>query len=150
MRKKFLCIVLFIMTISLGGYVAAEETGKINSNPAGNPIDQLTGKIWQDSIASNKEAILFGIDLGVAANYFADQKAMEKHGKKSKNKAISQLSWFDRCWIKAFTNISRKEAVTMVDNWYAAHPDQLDRPVMSVLWYEVVVPAVDKTNEMIK
>lgn len=145
MKIKMLGIVLFFLTIFLAGYVNAEDTGKIIANPSGNPIDQLTGKIWQESLESNKESILFGIDLGVTANYFADQKANAQKGKKSKN--ISQLSWFDRCWMKAFTNISRKEAVKMVDEWYAAHPDQLDRPVLSILWHEVVVPTIDKTNE---
>lgn len=150
MRIKFLGILLFLLTLSITGYVHAEDAGKIIANPYGNPIDQLTGKIWQESLESNKEAILFGIDLGVTANYFADQKSKAKQGKKSANKNMSQLSWFDRCWMKAFTNISRKEAVKMVDEWYAAHPDQLDRPVLAVLWHEVVVPTIDKANETTK
>ncbi len=32
----------------------------------------------------------------------------------------------------------------MVDDWYAAHPDQLDRPVLGVLWNEVVTPLLNK------
>lgn len=140
-----LAIILIMASLGLGQTKAAEtDSSKIIANPAGNPIDQLTGKIWQDSIDSNKEAILFGIDLGVATNYFAAQKIRELKEEKARKKMQAELSWFDRCWIKAFTNISRKEAVKKVDDWYAAHPDQLDRPVMSVLWHEVVIPELEK------
>lgn len=120
------------------------EAEKTIANPAGNPIDQLTGKIWQASTEANKESILFGIDLGVAANYFAAQKAKQSAVKKGKKQPPHFLSYFDKCWMLAFADVSRKEAVKMVDDWYAAHPDQLDRPVLGVLWNEVVTPLLNK------
>jgi hypothetical protein len=33
-----------------------------------------------------------------------------------------------------------------VDKWYAAHPDQLQRPVIETIWFEMVVPGL-KTNK---
>ena len=128
----------------LYGFCRFWGSGRRNPGGKGNPIDQLTGKVWQESKESNKQAILFGIDLGVAANYFAEQKARENFAKKSKKQPPRFLSHFDRCWMEAFRDVSRKDAVKMVDDWYAAHPDQLDRPVLGVLWNEVVTPLLNK------
>lgn len=146
MKKSILSlgIAIFMVFAAFGVQAAETHAEKVIANPAGNPIDQLTGKIWLESKQSNKESILFGIDLGVAANYFAAQKAREAFSKKSKKQPPHFFSYFDRCWMEAFKDVSRKEAVKMVDDWYAAHPDQLDRPVLGVLWYEVVTPLLNK------
>lgn len=137
-------IAIFMVFAAFGVQAAETRAEKVIANPAGNPIDQLTGKVWQESKESNKQAILFGIDLGVAANYFAEQKARENFAKKGKKQPPRFLSHFDRCWMEAFRDVSRKDAVKMVDDWYAAHPDQLDRPVLGVLWNEVVTPLLNK------
>ena len=146
MKKSILSlgIAIFMVFAAFGVQAAETRAEKVIANPAGNPIDQLTGKVWQESKESNKQAILFGIDLGVAANYFAEQKARENFAKKSKKQPPRFLSHFDRCWMEAFRDVSRKDAVKMVDDWYAAHPDQLDRPVLGVLWNEVVTPLLNK------
>lgn len=31
-----------------------------------------------------------------------------------------------------------------LDRWYAAHPDQLQRPIVETLWFEMVVPGLSK------
>jgi hypothetical protein len=31
-----------------------------------------------------------------------------------------------------------------LDRWYAAHPDQLQRPVIETIWFEMVVPGLQK------
>lgn len=143
MKKSFVSLFMAVFMVLAACGVQANEV-KTYTNPAGNPIDQLTGRIWEQSTEANKESILFGIDLGVAANYFASQKAQEKAVNKGKNRPLHTLSYFDRCWMNAFTDVSRKEAVKMVDDWYKAHPDQLDRPVLGVLWNEVVTPLLNK------
>ena len=42
--------------------------------------------------------------------------------------------------MKAFKGVNRAEVAKMVDAWFAANPQQLDRPVMSVIWYEIAEP----------
>jgi hypothetical protein len=32
-----------------------------------------------------------------------------------------------------------------LDRWYAAHLDQLQRPVIETIWFEIVVPGLQKT-----
>jgi hypothetical protein len=31
-----------------------------------------------------------------------------------------------------------------LDTWYAAHPDKVQRPVLEVIWFEMVVPGLKK------
>ena len=33
-----------------------------------------------------------------------------------------------------------------LDNWYAAHPDRLQRPVIETIWFELVVPGLQKAQ----
>ena len=33
-----------------------------------------------------------------------------------------------------------------LDNWYAANPDRLQRPVIETIWFELVVPGLQKSN----
>ena len=45
--------------------------------------------------------------------------------------------------MKAFKGVSRTEVIKMVDAWYAANPQRLDRPVMNVIWREIIEPRLD-------
>ena len=53
------------------------------------------------------------------------------------------LSPFEKGWMKAFKGVSRADVVKMVDTWYAANPQSLDRPVMNVIWREIIEPRLD-------
>ena len=33
-----------------------------------------------------------------------------------------------------------------LNKWYAAHPDQLQRPVIETIWFEMVVPGLRKPS----
>ena len=45
--------------------------------------------------------------------------------------------------MKAFKGVNRAEVAKMVDAWYTANPQQLDRPVMSVIWREIIEPRLN-------
>lgn len=108
-------------------------------NPAGNPVDQFTGEIWVNTTESDKAAYLFGIDSAVTVEYFVNSK-MTASAAKAGKKPVYTLSPFEKGWMEAFSNVSRSDIIKMVDEWYAAHPKDLQRPVMSVIWYEVITP----------
>lgn len=118
---------------------AADATGAGDKyiNPAGNPVDQLTGEYWMKSSPEIKEAFLFGIDNAITVNaIIARRQADQKNG--------YRLSKFDEDWMKAFRNTTRKEVVKELDAWYAAHPQDEKRSVLSVIWHEMIVPRVGK------
>ena len=108
-------------------------------NAAGNPVDQFTGEIWVNTSESDKKAYLFGIDSAVTVEYFVNAKLAEQAAKSGK-KPVYTLSPFEKGWMEAFANVSRADAIKMIDEWYAAHHNDLQRPVMSVIWYELIAP----------
>lgn len=118
---------------------ANESAANPTGNPAGNPVDQFTGEIWVNSPASDKLAYLFGIDSAVAVEYFINSELTAKAAKAGK-KPVYTLSPFEKGWMKAFANMSRSDISKLVDEWYANNPKELQRPVLNVMWYELIAP----------
>lgn len=127
---------------------AAEEISSdaaVKAEKAVDPVEQFTGKYWMDSSDTNKEAYLFGIESAIAVNCQIDRILAERAAKNHK-KAPSVLSRFDKGWMQAFENTTRKEIVARVNKWYADHPADLSRPVLSVIWYELIAPNLDTSK----
>lgn len=116
-----------------------------------NPVDQLTGKVWMESDREIKKAVLFGVDAAVAiehaiakkivatdAEMTAEKVKMEQNIEKAE--AIDYLSPFEQGWAMAFKDMSRDAIVETVDTWYTDNPDQIDRPVFNVIWFEIIEP----------
>ena len=81
------------------------------------------------SSQNEKLAFLYG-----ASNIIAiEQLIAQKQGTKA--------SPFVTAWITAFGDTNWTDIQKKVDAWYAAHPDQANREVFDVLWYEFMVPA---------
>lgn len=138
MKKLALSLGLFMLLACPLAASAAESASDVKSGPAGNPVELLTGKIWQESSPETKQAWLFGVDSAVAVEHAVIER-MRENAKNKKN-AI-QPSPFVMNWMKAFgSNDTRADIVRQINEWYSAHPDQLDRPVMDVIWYEIIVP----------
>lgn len=138
MKKLFFC---FLLLTALAITVNAAQTESASEK---NPVEQLTGKVWQSSTPENKRAVIFGIDTAVAIEKAINEKAKEKiKNPKDVKKMPHTLSVFEKSWMEAFKNMTRDEIVKAVDDWYTANPDSAERPVMDVIWYEIIVPKVN-------
>ena len=99
--------------------------------PEGAPI---TGKQWSESDANLKKAYLssgwpiFFSGTGVPAAHMRPPDAQ------------SLIPGFAR-GLQAQTLDSVRESL---DNWYAANPAKMDRPVVETLWFEIVVPGTKR------
>lgn len=129
----------FVAGISQADQQATEAT----SDKVGSPVEQFTGKYWVDTPETAKEAYLFGIESALEVQYYISKKMSADNSTRSKKASVFTLSPFGQGWMKALAGVPRKEIVAQVDKWYADHPQQLDRPVMNVLWYEVIKPRLD-------
>lgn len=154
--KKFFLFAVLVLGLCVGGTVqaadkqmAATDTamGEIKKNPDGNNILQFTGNYWLKSSPENQEAYLFGLESAITVEVLEYDRQLKDAGTK-KRKAIRPLSTFVKGWSEAFVNTSRKEIADAVTSWYNAHPESLDRPVLGVLWYDIIEPrlAKDKTR----
>ncbi len=137
MKNFFLGLVLCCACILVCTPASAVEKSHVGA--PSNPVDQFTGVLWQHSTEAEKLAFLFGVESAITIEHFVNAEITQQAVKEGK-KPVYTLSPFEKGWMQAFKDVHRKELARQVDAWYAAHPDQLKRPVMAVIWYEVIVP----------
>jgi hypothetical protein len=98
-------------------------------------IPLVTGEHWTKSSAEMKKAYLVGI-----ANIVLVELAYE-----GANPAPDGQSMLPRMGkgLKGQTLDTVRDAL---DRWYAAHPEQMQRPVIETIWFEMVVPGLRKAG----
>jgi len=91
----------------------------------------VDGKLWQESVNSDKMSYLIG-----ASNFISLEHAYQLNGANPPTNKQSSIPDF-------YTNIedvTLDKAIATIDDWYAAHPDKLDKPVLAVIWETLVEP----------
>ncbi len=95
----------------------------------------VTGEHWTKSSEQVKKAYLVGI-----ANVLQVETAYE--GANPPPDAQSIVPRFAKGLRGGgYTLDSVREGV---DKWYAANPDKIQRPVIEIIWFEMVVPSLQK------
>ena len=117
-------LILFAASI-----VLAVATGSARAQE----IPLVTGEHWTKSTAEMKKAYLIGI-----ANIVLVEVAYE--GGNPASDAQSMLPRMVK-GLKGHTLDSVRDAL---DKWYAAHPDRMQRPVIETIWFEMVVPGLNR------
>jgi hypothetical protein len=98
-------------------------------------VPLITGEHWTKSSEEMKKAYLVGI-----ANVVQVEVAYQ--GATPPPDTQSVLPRMVK-GLKGHTLDSVREAL---NSWYAAHPDRLQRPVIETIWFELVVPGLQKTK----
>ena len=100
-------------------------------NARAEEVPLVTGVHWTRSSEEMKKAYLVGI-----ANIVLLEMTYE-----GANQASDAQSMLPRMvkGLKGHTLDTVREAL---NKWYAAHPDQLQRPVIETIWFEMVVPGL--------
>ena len=136
--KKIIAALALALTLAAGAVPAS--AAEAAAKPA-NPVDQFTGNVWMQTSRDNKAAFLFGIETAITVEYFVNSKAAEKAAKEGKAPS-STLSRFEKGWMTAMKDCSRDQMIEKIDAWYAANPDKQDIPVMNVIWFSLIKPAL--------
>jgi len=105
------------------------------SNARAEEIPLVTGQHWTKASAEEKKAYLIGIAnvLQVESAYHSDNPPSDAH---------SVVPRMGR-GLKGQTIDSARETL---DRWYAGHPDRIGRPVIETIWFELVVPGLQKNK----
>ncbi len=98
-------------------------------------VPLITGEHWTKSSEQVKKVYLIGI-----ANVIQVETAY--HAATPPSDGQSFVPRFAR-GLKGQTLDSVREGL---DRWYAANPDRLQRPVIETIWFEMVVPGLQKTR----
>ena len=116
-------LMLFVASI-----VLAVATGVARAQE----IPLVTGEHWTRSSAEMKKAYLIGV-----ANIAVIEMAYGAAPAPDTQSILPRMAK----GLKGQTLDSVRDAL---DRWYAAHPDQIRRPVVETIWFELVVPGLRK------
>ena len=97
MKKSVLSLGLVLALVLACAPVRAAET-TASAVPHNNPVEQLTGAVWQKTTETDKAAFLLGVESAITVEYFVNGKIMEKAAKTGK-KPTSTLSPFEKGWM---------------------------------------------------
>jgi hypothetical protein len=96
----------------------------------------VTGKHWVDSTEREKKAFLIGMGTIIEI----EQEVQ------SKNPTSEKARSFIPTFVAGLSQYSITDVMNELDNWYQANPDKLDRPVIEVIWSELVMPNVESST----
>ncbi len=96
-------------------------------------IPVITGEHWTTSSEEMKKAYLVGI-----ANFLQIETAYQ-----AENPPTDAQSIVPRL-VKGLQGQTLDSVREGLNRWYAANPDQLRRPVIETVWFEMAVPGLQK------
>lgn len=98
-------------------------------------VPVVTGEHWTKSSEEQKKAYLIGIAnlLQVETAYFGA------------NPPTDAQSFVPR-FAKGLQGETLDSVKLGLDKWYAANPDRLQRPVLETIWFQMVVPGLQKNK----
>ena len=116
-------------------FVACMTLAVVAGVARADEVPLINGEHWTKSTEQLKKVYLIGIAnvIQVETAYF---------GATPPSDAQSFVPRFAK-GLKGQTLDSVREAL---DRWYAANPNRLQRPIIETIWFEVVVPGLQKTS----
>jgi hypothetical protein len=97
---------------------------------AGDDLEIVTGEHWTDSSMEQRRAYLFGV-----GNMLEIEQAMAGDTYQSmRGRSVVPVL------LEGLSGVSISDIVVQLDKFYADHPDQLNRPVIEVLYLEMALP----------
>ncbi|UFS69221.1 hypothetical protein LPW11_15105 [Geomonas sp. RF6] len=125
-------VLMLALCASLTGFtttVSADENadGMVRDRAMEMPV--LTGQLWQKMSSDSKTAFIWGIGHVVTV----EKHVVQKHPELKRSDFTEKLS-------EGLTGVPMDSIVQGIDNYYRNHPQNLDTPVMKVIWREMVKP----------
>lgn len=123
---------LRVGTLALAACVSLATASSI---ARADEVPIITGEQWVQSTEQLKKVYLVGI-----ANAYQVERAY--YGEKPPSDEQSLIPRFSR-GLKGHTLDSVREGL---NQWYAANPDRVKRPVIETIWFEMVLPGLQQNR----
>ena len=124
MRKGRNALMTSLMCISIG--IAAWSTHAVADD-----VPLVDGNIWAKSSHVEKTSYIVGI-----SNFISLEYAYQSKAKTPPTRDQSSVPDF----FNKTDNVTLDEAIGTVDQWFKSHPDEMDKPVLDVIWTQLVEP----------
>ena len=116
-------------------FVTCMTLAALSSGARAQEVPLVTGEHWTKSSEEAKKAYLVGI-ANIAHVELAYGAA---------NPGSDAQSVIPRM-VKGLKGQTLDTVRESLNKWYAAHPEQMQRPVVETIWFEMVVPTLQKTK----
>jgi hypothetical protein len=105
------------------------------SGARADEVPVVTGEHWTKSSSEMKKAYLIGIAnmLQVETAYFGATPP-------------SDAQSFVPRMVRGLRAQTLDTVRDTIDRWYATNPGRLQRPVLEIIWFEIVTPGLQKSN----
>jgi len=126
------CLLMLVFLASFAGFgttAFGEGMTPVDGSKTLAEMPVLTGKLWQQMSQDAKTAFVWGIGHVVTIQ----KHVMERHPELKRSDFTEKLS-------EGLTGVPMERIVGTVDAYYRDHADQLETPVMRVIWRQMVKP----------
>jgi len=103
-----------------------------SSQARADEVPLVTGEHWTRSSEQVKKSYLIGV-----ANVIQIESAYHAGNAPPDSQSIIPRT------VRGLKGQSLDSVRSALDNWYATHPDRLQRPVIETLWFEMIVPGLN-------
>ena len=127
---RFCCLLSLCISLAGAGtiYAAAEKTpGDLSKELQEMPV--LTGEEWQTLQPDTKLAFIWGIGHVVTI----EEHVIQRHPELKKEGFVAKLA-------EGLRGVPMNTIIQEIDAYYQKNPDDLDLPVMRVIWTQLVKP----------
>lgn len=118
----------------LAGWLALALLLAVPALGQAREVPLVTGEHWVKSTAQERKAFLVG-----AATIMELEQEVQGTPPPPPNKSLVDV------WCRGLSHFTFDQMAKAIDDWYAAHPDRLSRPVVEVMWYELAKPNAGKS-----
>lgn len=125
------CCMLALLAGLAGGSVAlaVEEAMPLETEKELKEMPVLTGEQWQTLQPDTKIAFIWGIGHVVTI----EENVLQRHPELVRNDFVSKLA-------EGLRGVPMNAIIEETDAYYLRNPDDLDLPVMRVIWSQIVKP----------
>jgi hypothetical protein len=116
-------------------FAACMTLAALSASARADEVPLVTGEHWTKSSDEMKKAYLIGI-----ANVAQVETAFSAASAPSDAQSIIPRM------VKGLKGETLDTVREGLNRWYAAHPDKLQRPVIETIWFEMVVPGLQKAK----
>ena len=121
----------FIRSCALGAVMALLAFGNTHGEEIADDPDApiATGEHWTTAQPNSKLSYVLGI-----VNFLEIEQALQNDRPPADDESLVPVM------IRGLSGMSLNQIKEALDLWYAEHPDQLQRPVLETIWFELAKP----------
>jgi hypothetical protein len=102
------------------------------SAPAWAELPMVTGEHWTTATEREKKAFLLGMGTIIEV-----EQEIQGENPPADDKTFIQTL------VRGLSKFTITTAMEAIDTWYSSNADQLKRPVIEVIWFELTLPNVN-------